>query len=217
MVDGVPENRTAEFQRLNPAATTPFVELEDGTVLSESMAICRYADALYPGAAVMLCGGPGAQEAAQCDMWQRRVELQIISAWQRQFQYGEGSPYFAQHVPWVEASTPSVPGLRKQVEANLEWLEVQMAARAAAGGPGAGSGFIGGTETFTAVDLQLITTADFMGKVNSAKRTEAWDGRGSFGPWLAAWAERMRGVVQELKPKPKTKTPDARESEKTKK
>ena len=45
--DGTPENRLREFTKLNPAATTPFVELEDGTILAESVAIARYADALY--------------------------------------------------------------------------------------------------------------------------------------------------------------------------
>ena len=35
MVDGIPENRTEEFLKKNPAGTTPFVELEDGTVLAE--------------------------------------------------------------------------------------------------------------------------------------------------------------------------------------
>ena len=127
------------------------------------------------------------------------MELQITSAWQRQFQYGEGAHYFSKHVSWVDASRPAYPGLRKQVEDNIQWLEAQMQARARDGND---TGFICGTAGFTAVDLQLITTADFMGdKVNTAKVTESWDCREKFGPWLQVWAERMRAVVQTLQQK----------------
>jgi glutathione S-transferase len=208
--DGAPENRLPKYMAMNPAGTTPFVVLEDGTYLAESVAIARYADALFadgtgPGAVgrskVLLLGGPSAREAAEVDMWQRRMDHQVLSGWQRQFQYGEGASYFKRHVPWVEASQPSVPGLRKMVTTNLVWLEEQMAARA---GAGRDTGYIAGTADFTVVDLQLICTADFMAKVNTAKKTESFDARESFGPWLQDWAERMRGIVKELSKPPPT-------------
>jgi len=188
----------------NPAATTPFVELDDGTVLAESVACVRYLDALAVAdgddggapARPLLTGGPCPLEAARVEMWGRRVEHQLISPWQRQFQNGEGAHYFTRHVPWIEASRPSVPGLRKQVEASLAWLEAQMAARAAAGED---TGFLAGTGSYTVADLQLITTCEFMGtKVNTGKVTEKWDAREHFGDWLNGWNGRMRGVVAEL-------------------
>jgi glutathione S-transferase len=46
MVKG--DNRTAEFLALNPLGTLPVLELDDGTVLTESIAICRYLEELHP-------------------------------------------------------------------------------------------------------------------------------------------------------------------------
>jgi glutathione S-transferase len=132
MKDGKPENRTAEFTAKNPAGTTPFVELEDGSILAESVAIARYADALFPDSP-QLCGGPCAREVAEVEQWMQRVSIQLIQPWQRQFQYGEGHKYFSQFVPWAAESRPAVPGLRQMVVSNLGWLEEQMAAREAAG------------------------------------------------------------------------------------
>jgi glutathione S-transferase len=193
--DGTPENRTAEFLELNPAGTTPFVELSDGSVLSESVAIVRYADALHPESPQLL-GGPCARRAARVDQWAQAISIQIVQPWQRQFQYGEGRAYFRRFVPWVEESAPAVPGLRAMVEHNLSWLEARMAAREAAGGC---TGFLAGTQSYSVADLQLITTADFMVKVDTAKVTPSFDGRKAFGPWLRAWADRMRIIVKELK------------------
>ena len=133
-------------------------------------------------------------------MWLFRVLLQIVGPWQRQFQNGEAAPYFirSSYHPWIEASVPSVPGLRAQVTANLDWLEAHMQAREAGGG-GAG-GFIAGGDRYTLPDLMMYTTAEFMGtKGNTAKRTPPFDPREDYGPWMQGWAERMKVVVAELK------------------
>jgi glutathione S-transferase len=42
------ENRTPEFRRRNPVGTLPVLELDDGTCISESIAICRYFEELHP-------------------------------------------------------------------------------------------------------------------------------------------------------------------------
>jgi glutathione S-transferase len=201
-----PENRSESMIKLNPAATSPFVELEDGTVLAESVAIVRYLDALAladgtDGAPPqpLLTGGPDAVGAAVADMWQKRIEHQVVTPWQRQFQNGEGAHYFARYVPWIDASRPSVPGLRKQVVENLAWLEGQLEERAAATG-GGDAGFLAGGPSYTVADLQLALTADFMGdKCNTARATESFDAREGFGPRLSAWHATMQRVVGELK------------------
>ena len=64
------ESRTPEFLAKNSLAGTPILELDDGTVLAESVAICRYLESLYPEPALM---GSDAQESAPTEMWNRLV------------------------------------------------------------------------------------------------------------------------------------------------
>ena len=42
------ENQTPEFLALNPLGRLPVLELDDGTILTESVAICRYFEELHP-------------------------------------------------------------------------------------------------------------------------------------------------------------------------
>ena len=41
-------NRGEEFRKKNPLSTVPVLELDDGTFISESVAICRYFEELQP-------------------------------------------------------------------------------------------------------------------------------------------------------------------------
>ncbi len=201
--DRTPENRHPSMLAKNAAGTTPCIELEDGSVVAESIAICEYLDALYPASGPRLTGGPGAAGRVQTTMWTQRVQLGITAPFQRQYQYGEGFPYFRHHVPWAEASQAGLAGLRQQTTDTLAWLEATMQARSQAG-DGEDNGFISGragSETYTLPDLQLYCTAKFMGnpKVNRAKLTESFDPASThFGPWLQDWFGRMDEIVQSL-------------------
>ena len=199
-----PENRADhELLRLNPAGTTPFMELEDGTVVAESLAMVQYIDALH-GARPHLAGDPGcALDRARVSAAQQRVSLGILYPFQRQFQYGEGLPYFSQHVPWAEASQPAVPGMRMQVEHGMRWWDDRLSERA----PGE-SIFLAGGPDISVADLQLWTTGTFMGnpKVNAARRTEPFDPFGVGGepclldelPLLRRWADDVGAIVAAL-------------------
>jgi glutathione S-transferase len=66
------EHRSADFLARNVAAQTPVLELEDGTCIAESIAICRYLERLYPEPPLM---GDTPLAEALIEMWQRRVEL----------------------------------------------------------------------------------------------------------------------------------------------
>jgi glutathione S-transferase len=68
-------HRSQEITRLNPLQRLPVLELDDGTVISESMAICRYFEELHPDPPLF---GTGALERALIEMWQRRVELHFL-------------------------------------------------------------------------------------------------------------------------------------------
>jgi glutathione S-transferase len=60
------------FVSLNPFNCVPFLELDDGTVISESVSICRYLEELHPEPSLF---GRTPVERATIDMWNRRLEL----------------------------------------------------------------------------------------------------------------------------------------------
>lgn len=68
--------KTEAFRELNPWETVPVLVFDDGRVLSESVAICRYFEESCPKPALM---GEGAQDRAAVEMWQRRVELGLFN------------------------------------------------------------------------------------------------------------------------------------------
>lgn len=74
---GAPEHKSAAFTMLNPLHRVPALVLDDGTVITESIAICRYFEALRPQPALF---GRGAREIALVEMWNRRVELNLYAA-----------------------------------------------------------------------------------------------------------------------------------------
>jgi glutathione S-transferase len=69
------EHKTADFTAKNPLQRVPVLVLDDGTCISESIAICRYFEALRPEPPLF---GPGALEAAMVEMWNRRAELNFL-------------------------------------------------------------------------------------------------------------------------------------------
>lgn len=60
------------YRSMNPFAVVPFLELDDGTCIGESVSICRYLEDLHPTPSLM---GRDPKERALIDMWNRRVEL----------------------------------------------------------------------------------------------------------------------------------------------
>ncbi|MEL3889713.1 glutathione S-transferase family protein [Ferrovibrio sp. MS7] len=68
------DNRTPEFLAKNPLGTLPLLELDDGTILTESLAICRYLEELQPEPPLF---GTTMLERAQVEMWTRRLEHEV--------------------------------------------------------------------------------------------------------------------------------------------
>jgi glutathione S-transferase len=69
------ENRTVEFLEKNPLGGLPVLEFDDGTYLTESVAICRYFEGVYPAPPLM---GVDPRDIAFVEMWNRRTELEIF-------------------------------------------------------------------------------------------------------------------------------------------
>ena len=69
------EHRSAAFRAKNPACSLPTLELDDGTFISESIAICRYIEEVQPEPVLM---GHTPRGKAITEMWQRRVEQSLM-------------------------------------------------------------------------------------------------------------------------------------------
>jgi len=77
-------NRTPEALGRNPYGGLPVLELDDGTCIAESVAICRYFEDLHPQPALM---GVDAKDRAVVEMWNRRMELVLFAHIGRYFQH----------------------------------------------------------------------------------------------------------------------------------
>lgn len=111
----------------NPFRLTPFLELDDGTIIAESMAICRYLEELHPEPNLF---GADAKERAIVEMWNRRVELDGFA------NLGSAArntaPMFAGRVlPGLRSDHPQVPEVaergRELVRLFLPKLDAQLA------------------------------------------------------------------------------------------
>jgi glutathione S-transferase len=104
---GALEHKSAEFTALNPLQRVPVLVLDDGTVITESIAICRYFEGLRPEPPLF---GRGAVEGSLVEMWNRRVELNLYQAVSAVFRHLHPSmKEMENQVPqWGEANRPRV-------------------------------------------------------------------------------------------------------------
>ncbi len=137
------EHRSEAFTRINPAQRLPVLQLDDGTALAETIAICRYIEALHPQPAMF---GRDAKEQAMIEMWNRRVELGLFASVAAVFRHSHPSmAELEDQVPeWAEAN-------RDQMDDHLWLLELQLAANP----------FICG-EMLTVADITAGIAIDFM-------------------------------------------------------
>lgn len=116
---GREEHRSLAISRLNPLQRLPILELDDGMVLTETVAICRYFEELHPEPPLF---GTGALERAQVEMWQRRVELHFFMAVAAAFRHlhpaMEG--WEVPRIPeWGEANKPKALEFLRLLDAEL--------------------------------------------------------------------------------------------------
>ena len=100
--------KTAEFTALNPIQRVPVLILDDGTAIAETIAICRYFEALHPEPSLF---GRTPLEIARIEMWNRRAELNYLFPVAQVFRHSH--PAMAElekpQVPaWAEANRPRV-------------------------------------------------------------------------------------------------------------
>jgi glutathione S-transferase len=101
-------HKSPEYTAINPIQQVPALELDDGTVICESISICRYFEALHPEPPLF---GQGAKEQAVVDMWQRRMELRLLLQVAHVFRNSHPAMKEMEvpQVPaWAEANRPRV-------------------------------------------------------------------------------------------------------------
>lgn len=138
------EHKTAEFTHLNPLQRLPVLVLDDGTAIAETIAICRYFEALQPEPNLF---GRTPLEIALVEMWQRRVEQGLLLALQAVLRHL--NPAMApmeqpQVADWGEANKP-------KALAFLQFLDAELAER----------GYIAG-DRYTVADITALVAVDFM-------------------------------------------------------
>ena len=69
-------HKSAAYAAINPLQRVPALQLDDGTIISESIAICRYFERLHPEPPLF---GADAKDAALVEMWERRVEFHLLA------------------------------------------------------------------------------------------------------------------------------------------
>ena len=140
-------NRQPEFLAKNPYGGLPVLQLDDGTYLAESIAICRYFEERHPQPALF---GEGAEEKAKVEMWQRRMELglfnMVTGCFQNTHEFFKGR---------IQQSADYGAVCRHNALDRIAWLDGQLAARK----------FIAG-DKFTVADITTLCAIDFGKPVN---------------------------------------------------
>jgi glutathione S-transferase len=138
------EQFSEAFTSLNPMQRVPVLILDDGTPISETMAICRYFEALQPEPNLL---GRDAREIATFEMWNRRVEMNFYNAVSSAFRHL--SPAMAvSEKPQISAGGEAN---KAKALAFVAILDRELAKRQ----------FVAGNR-FTVADITTLATVDFM-------------------------------------------------------
>lgn len=168
------EHRSPEMLAKNPTATVPFLELDDGTILSETIAICRYVEALNPEPNLF---GSTPLECAQIEMWNRRIEFGFFMRVAQSFRHLHPGAAV------LEGEQIEAWGLKNQKLA-IEYLEILDAQLA-------GNPFIAG-KRFSVADITAIVAVQFC-KPSRVKIPE--EGVHNFKRWVDEVSARPSMVI----------------------
>lgn len=159
------ENRQGDYLQKNPGGQVPALELDDGTVIAETVAIFEYLEEKQSDPPLI---GSTPEERAETRMWQRRVELNITEYLYNGFRFAEGLGLFQDR---MRCLPEAADGLKAKAQDGLKWLDGLLA----------GKNFIVG-DRFTVADIILYAAIEFGGSVGqpidpSLKNIVAWRDR----------------------------------------
>ena len=144
------EHKTPEYRAIAPNSRIPALQLDDGTVIVESTAICRYLESLYPEPNLF---GESPMEIASIEMWQARIYNELM-------------------IPLAMGFRHLHPAMSVMETQNKDYGEVQknigMKSLQYFNGVLSESEFVAG-DRYTFADIQMITTTDFFIDLNQLK------------------------------------------------
>ena len=136
------EHKAPDYVAKNPRGQTPALELDDGTVIAESVAICRFLEALHPDPPLF---GRTPTEIGLIEMWNRRVEMILMppvgAVWVHTHKFTAMLP--GRNAEWGESNRPRIADAFAFFDRSLENSE-----------------FLAG-DRFSMADILLLTTVDF--------------------------------------------------------
>ena len=163
-------NLAGDYLAINPRGVVPTLVLDDGRIIDESIAICRYFEALHPEPNLF---GNDPYEIAQVESWQRQCEFEGLFAIAGIFR-NTAAPFANRGAP---GSMPPLPqsadiAARSGLLA-AHWFE-RLDARLAA------SAFVA-ADRFTIADITAMVTVDFarwvkLGIPEAHAHTRRWYG-----------------------------------------
>ncbi len=159
------EHKSAEFRAKNSMGQLPALELDDGTCISETVAICRYFEETHPEPPMF---GRTAAEKALVDQWIRRVEFAVMmpvgNFWRHAHPFT--AALLTQFKDFGESNKETYRGAQKYVDRELEGRE-----------------FLVG-DSYTMADICLLSTVDFAEWIGLPVEDEFAN--------LKAWRERVK-------------------------
>ena len=160
-------HRTPEHLARNSLGQVPVLELDDGTTISETVAICRYFEVLHPDPPLF---GVSALEQARVEMWTRRIEFRLTVPTGLFWRHAHPltARLLKQNIEFGESN-------REVVEKAQLWLDRELAD---------GRPYLTG-DRYTMADISGQTTLDFADFVGLTTPAEAKN--------VQAWRERMAG------------------------
>lgn len=160
------EHKAPDFVAKYAPGQVPVLELDDGTMLGESISICRYFEGLHPDPPLF---GTGALQAAQIDMWIRRAELTLMMPIGNIWRHAH--PFTArvvkpQYTEFGESNRAPALAAMRRIDAALA----------------GGSGYLA-SDGYSMADITLLTIIDFAGFIGVSMPDDA--------PALADWHTRV--------------------------
>jgi glutathione S-transferase len=167
------EHKAEDFLAKNSLGQVPVLELDDGTAISESVAICRYLEAAHPTPALF---GSNGKDQALIEMWIRRAEFQVSRPIGMVWRHADPRTAFlgGQFPDFGQANRPLATDA-------MHWLDRELSD---------GRPFIAG-DHYSMADIVMLCTLDFgafigLGLPDDAPHLLAWHQKVSARPSASA-------------------------------